>query len=138
MSQAIGILDLTFKAGEDLTDKKHRFAKLDEDGKVVVSTSEKSVSIGILQNEPDTIDKAARVRMEGISKLVAGAAFSIGGILGGLVGGIEGTLITSDTDGRGIAANVNEYIGAIALEAAADAVELVEVLITHMYAPGSV
>lgn len=151
MSQDAGILDLTFEAGEDLTDKKYRFVKLNSDGKVVASTSSKSVSIGILQSETDTkrdipaVGQAVRVRLLGTSKLVAGAAFSVGGTLGGLVNGKKGTLITSNADGRGIAANVNQYIGAIALEAAAapsgsdpKEYEVIEAIITHMYSPGSV
>jgi len=128
MSQAAGVLDLTFKAGEALTAKQFYFVKLDANGDVV-ACGENQVSIGILQNAPAD-NKAARVRLLGTSKLVMNEACD------------EGEAITSSTDGRGeVVDAVDEYAGAIALEAAAAAVdttyEVIEVLITHMYSPVS-
>lgn len=134
MSQYASILDLTFKAGEDLTDKKYRFVKLNSDGDVIVSDGKKAVSIGILQNEPDTIGKAARVRLLGTSKLVMAEACPAEGPFQGFN---KGALIVSDANGKGVVANIAEFIGAIALEAADSADEIIEVLITHMYAPES-
>ncbi len=136
MSQATaGTLDITFKAGEVLTDKKYHFIKLDSNGDVVVSDSKKAVSIGILQNEPDTIGKATRVRLLGTSKLVMAEECPAEGPFKGFN---KGALIVSNTDGKGVVADITEFIGAIALEAADSADEIIEVLITHMYAPASV
>ena len=136
MSQAtVGTLDITFKAGEVLTDKKYHFVQLNSDGDVIVSDGVGSVSIGILQDEPDTIGRAARVRLSGTSKLVMAEACPAEGPFGGFN---KGALIVSNTVGKGVVANMYEYIGAIALEAADSADEIIEVLITHMYAPGSV
>jgi len=134
MSQAAGILDLTFKAGAALTDNQYHFVKLNEDGDVVASDGSSSVSIGILQNAPDD-EKAARVRLLGTSKLVMAEACPAEGPLGGYE---KGALITSDGDGKGVVADVNEYVGAIALEAADGADEIIEVLVTHIYTAGSV
>ena len=143
MSQAAGVLDLTFKAGADLEDKKYHFVKLNGDGDVVVSDSDKAVSIGILQSETDTkgdtIDpegQAVRVRLIGTSKLVMGEKCPVEGPFGGYN---KGALIVSDDNGEGkVAADPAEHIGAIALEAADGADEIIEVLVTHMYAPASV
>ncbi|GAH92203.1 unnamed protein product, partial [marine sediment metagenome] len=90
--------------------------KLDESGNVLASTSKKSISIGILQNEPDAIGKAARVRILGTSKLVMAEACSPEGYFSGMGGG---ALINSDAEGRGVAVAETDYVGAIALETAA-------------------
>lgn len=121
MSQAAGVLDLTFKAGADLTDKKYHFVKLDGSGGVVACGVGKELSIGILQNAPaDT--KAARVRLLGTSKLVMSAGCS------------EMALLTPDTSGHGVLANADkDHVGAIALEAAGGADEIIEVLITKLH-----
>lgn len=128
MSQAVGALDITFKAGEALTAKKYYFVKLDANGDVV-ACGENGVSIGILQNAPAD-DKAARVRVLGTSKLVMNEACD------------EGEALTSGAAGRGeVVDAADEYAGAIALEAADAAVDttydVIEVLITHMYSPAS-
>ncbi len=141
MSQDAGVLDLTFKAGADLTKKQYHFVKFDENGKLVVSTSKKSISIGILQNYPAE-DKAARVRLLGTSKLVMAEACDPEGYFSGQD---EGALITSDAEGKGAVAMETDFVGAIALEKAADPdttdpldikYEVIEAIITHMYAPG--
>ncbi len=135
MSQATaGTLDITFKAGEVLTDKQYCFVKLNVDGDVIASNGNSSISIGILQNYPAD-EKAARVRLLGTSKLVMAEECPAEGPLGGFN---KGALITSNGDGKGVVANVNQYVGAIALEAAASADEIIEVLITHIYTAGSV
>ena len=129
MSQAAGVLDLTFKAAGDLKLLKYYFVKLDADGKVE-ACGENEVSVGILQNAPDAEDKAARVRLLGTSKLVMNEACD------------EGEALTSGTTGRGeVVDAADEYAGAIALEAATASVgstyDVIEVLITHMYSPVS-
>ncbi|GAF80470.1 unnamed protein product, partial [marine sediment metagenome] len=110
------------------------FVMLNEDGDVVVSDSKKAVSIGILQNAPAD-EKAARVRLLGTSKLVMAEACPAEGPFQGFN---KGALIVSNDEGKGVVANITEFIGAIALEAADSADEIIEVLITHMYAPASV
>jgi hypothetical protein len=121
MSQDVGALDITFKAGEALTAKKYYFVKLD-----VVACGLNGVSIGILQNAPSVVGKAARVRVLGTSKLVMGEACD------------EGEALTSTAAGVGEVVDLaDEYAGAIALEAAGAIDEIIEVLITHMYSPVS-
>ncbi|MBA7552297.1 hypothetical protein ES705_44855 [subsurface metagenome] len=120
MSQAAGVLDLTFKAGAALTDNQYHFVKLGAGGVVACGVA-KELSTGILQNTPaDT--KAARVRLLGTSKLVMGGACS------------ENALLTPDADGHGVlAAAEKDYVGAIALEASGGADEIIEVLITKLH-----
>lgn len=120
MSQAAGVLDLTFKAGAALTDNQYHFVKLGATGVVACGVA-KELSTGIVQNTPaDT--KAARVRLLGTSKLVMGGACS------------ENALLATDTDGHGVLASVDkDYVGAIALEASGGADEIIEVLITKLH-----
>ncbi|RLC35831.1 MAG: hypothetical protein DRH33_07965 [Candidatus Nealsonbacteria bacterium] len=122
MSQATaGTLDITFKAGADLTNFKYHFVKLDGSGGVVSCGVAKELSIGILQNAPAE-GKAARVRLLGTSKLVMGGACS------------ENALLTPDVNGHGVLANTDkDYVGAIALEASGGADEIIEVLITKLH-----
>lgn len=124
MSQDAGVLDLTFKTGADLSAKQYCFVKLDADGNVVACGANE-VSIGILQNKPES-GKAARIRLLGTSKLVMSEACD------------EGEALTSTAAGLGEVVDLaDEYAGAIALEAADGADEIIEVLLTHMYSPVS-
>ena len=125
MSQSIGSsMDITFKASEDLTNYQYHFMKLDADGKVAHCTASTDVVIGILQNYPDAEDKAALVRINGTSKLVMSGTND------------EGAYITPSDQGASYAEGLattttKDFIGAIALEAATAADDIIEVLLTH-------
>ena len=125
MSQSMGSsMDITFKASEDLSNYQYHFMKLDGDGKVAHCTASTDVVIGILQNYPDAEDKAALVRISGTSKLVMSGTNN------------EGQHITpSDQEAsyaEGLATTTClDFIGAIALEAATAADDIIEVLIAH-------
>ena len=125
MSQSLGTSqDVTFKASEDLTNYQYHFVKLDADGKVAHCTASSDIVIGILQNYPDAEDKAARVRISGTSKLVMSGTNDEGNYITPSdqeASYAEGLATTTDTD----------FIGAIALEAATAADDIIEVLITH-------
>jgi len=127
MSQATaGTLDITFKAGEALTNYQYHFVKLDGSGGIVHCDTAGELSIGILQNYPAD-KKAARVRLLGTSKLVMAATCS------------ENALLTPTvTDGHGaVAVTDKDYVGAIALEESTAAVgglyDVIEVLITKLH-----
>lgn len=125
MTQAIGVLDITFKAAEDLTDYQYHFVKLDDDGKVEHCTASTDVIIGILMNAPDEEDKAARVRVLGTGKLVMSGTCD------------EGNCITASDQAasysEGLATTtVKDFVGAIALEAALAEDQIIEVLIVHL------
>ena len=70
MAYEVPIMDVSFEAGEDLSNDQYRFVVL-SGGKVYRPNASTDKAIGILQNNPES-GEAASVRMLGISKLVAG------------------------------------------------------------------
>jgi len=68
--------DITVQAGADLSASQYCFVEMASDGQVDVVASAGGHAIGILQNKPDAAGKAARVRISGSSKLVAGATIT--------------------------------------------------------------
>jgi len=125
MSQDLSVLDITFKAAEDLSDYQYHFVKLDNDGKVEHCTASTDVIIGILMNAPDAEDEAAQVRVLGTGKLVMSGTCD------------EGNFITaSDQEAsysEGLATTTaKDVVGGIALENATAANDIIEVLIVHL------
>jgi len=125
MSQDVAVLDITFKAAEDLSDYQYHFVKLDADGKVEHCTASTDVIIGILMNAPDAEDEAARVRVLGTGKLVMSGTCD------------EGNFITAsdqaESYSEGLATTTaKDVVGGIALEAATAADDIIEVLIVHL------
>jgi len=124
MSQAVGCLDITIVAGDDLSTIQYHFITLDADGKAVACGANE-VSIGILQNTPES-GEAARVRVLGTSKLVMNEP--VAPII----------MITSTTTGAGeVVDGVDEFAGAICLEEATAQNDIIEVLLIHTYVPAS-
>ena len=125
MSQSIGSsMDITFKAAKDLSSYQYHFVKLDANGKVDFCTANADHVIGILQNKPSAADKAALVRTLGTSKLVMMGTNN------------EGDYITpSETESTYseglVTTTVTDFVGAMALEAATAADDIIEVLLTH-------
>jgi len=70
MAYEQGVLDMTFEAGEDLSNDQFRFVILSS-GKVLRPNAATDMAIGILQNKPES-GQEAQVSRLGISKLVAG------------------------------------------------------------------
>jgi len=68
------ILDVSYPAAEDLGADQFKFVVLDA-GKVRRPDSGTERALGVLQNKP-AANQAAQVRLEGITKLVAGGAIS--------------------------------------------------------------
>ena len=124
MSQDVSVLDITFKAAEDLSLYQYHFVKLDADGKVEHCTASTDVIIGILMNAPDAEDKAARVRVLGTGKLVMSGTCNEGDFL------TASDQEASYSEGLATTTNVN-FVGGIALENATLADDIVEVLIVH-------
>jgi len=113
------VLDLTFKAAADLSDYQFHFVKISADHTVNLCGANER-AIGILQNEPDAANESATVRVLGVSKLVAGEGIAVG------------KMITSKSDGHGeVADAASEWVGALALKAASDSGDIIEVLVTH-------
>ena len=120
MSQAVGALDITFVCGSvTLADKQYRFVKVHTDGTLVIGGTG-GVTIGILQNAP-AVGGAARVRVLGTSKLVMSADI----VAGAIIKSAAGAGVIADTD--------KDFVGAIALEVATAANDIIEVFITHYH-----
>ena len=118
MSQAVGALDITFICGaSSLATHQYKFVTLYTDGTLILGGTG-GVLIGILQNTP-AIGEAARVRVLGTSKLVMSAACDELAQLKSVTG--AGVTVTTAKD----------WVGAIALEAATAANDIIEVLIVH-------
>ncbi|MDO9555528.1 MAG: hypothetical protein Q7J40_02970 [Atribacterota bacterium] len=118
MSQAVGALDITFVCGATtLADKQYKFVTLHTDGTLILGGTG-GVLIGILQNTP-AIGQAARVRVLGTSKLVMSTTCSVLAQLKSVAG--AGITVTTAKD----------WVGAIALEAATTANDIIEVLVVH-------
>ena len=69
--------DLTFLAAEDLSDMQYRFVVQASDTQVQMANAATDFPLGILQNAPESGEKAV-VRVDGTSKLVMNAAYSVG------------------------------------------------------------
>ena len=121
MSQQTGVLDITLKAGADLRNYQYRIVYMSAADTVTFATTATAVSIGILQNDPDT-GEAAVVRVLGTSKIKMEDAES------------RGAMITASATGMGVSADAdkNWVIGTL-LEAAA-AGDIAELLISRFKA----
>lgn len=93
-------LDITFEASGDLSTKQYRFVTLDSNGQIAVATRG-ALAIGVLQDKPAAINRAAQVRTLLVSKVV----------LGGTV--TKGQALVSDANGAAVNASSsdNAYMG---------------------------
>jgi len=118
MSQAVGALDITFVCGSvSLATHQYKFVTLFTDGTLILGGTG-GVQIGILQNTP-AVGGAARVRVLGTSKLVMSTTCDELAQLKSIAG--AGVTVAAAKD----------WVGAIALEAATAANDIIEVLVTH-------
>lgn len=106
-------------AGVDLTGKQFYAVRLAGDNQIDAITAAGQTPIGVLEIPPYAPGGAATVCVLGATKAVAGGAFSAGAYL------------AVDDQGRVIAAAAGAERFAIALQAAAAAGEVVEILVLH-------
>ena len=86
MSYEIDTLDISLKAAADLSSYQYCFVKVTADNTVNVA-GDGEQAIGILQNKPTAANQAARVRVMGASRIVAGETIAFGNKVGsGLLG----------------------------------------------------
>lgn len=117
MAEALYGIDQSFKAAADLSSYQYHFVKLSAANTVNLCGANER-AIGILQNKPDAANETARVRLLGVSKLVAGEIID------------RGTMITSKSDGHGEEADAaSEWVRAMAIEAAGAANDVITVLL---------
>jgi len=110
--------DISFKAAADLSAKQFYIVELSAANTVNVCDAATDVPLGVLQNKPAAANRAARVRISGVTKVVASAAISAGALVGTTA---TGTAVTKSADA--------DHVLGIALEAASAASEQISVLI---------
>jgi len=107
------IIDITFKADEDLSNDQYRIVVLDAtSGKVRRPNAATDIPLGVLQNAPAAADDAAVVRpigCGGISKVQLGATIGIGVIIGC-------EYVSASDAGKAIAAVATMYPVGVLLE----------------------
>jgi len=104
---------ITLVAAADLSTKQYTFVKLDASGLAAAATGATDIPIGVLQNAP-IAGQEAEVLVVGGTKIVAGAAFG------------EGTLIGTSAAGKAVAlvagTDTTKYVvGTAITESGADA-----------------
>lgn len=126
-------VNITLLAAADHSANQFKGVKIDSNGRAAIATA--GDVVGILQNDPDALDKEATVCVHGLSKAQAGGTIA------------KGDRVTTDANGRFIAATtgrvntsdagaandplIGSYVIGIALEAAAN-LEIFEVLVLQM------
>jgi hypothetical protein len=69
------VIDITRKAGADLSGSQYLFVKEDANGNIIVCSAAGEDALGVLQNKPKA-GAPAVVRVEGVSKVVCSAALA--------------------------------------------------------------
>ena len=113
---------ITLPADGDESSEQYTFYKVDADGRADQCTAANGTDkpIGILQNKPAAVDRAASIATIGsISKLVIGEQID------------EGEALKPDSTGRGVGTTTDtDHYGAIALTTGGAANAVIEVLVT--------
>ena len=98
--------------------KMYRIVKVTGAKTVGLCTADEDLSVGILQNKPQVTGQAATVGIRGISNVIAGE--------NNIAAGAE---LSSDSEGRAIAALTGKVVVGIALAASSTVGEQIPVLI---------
>jgi hypothetical protein len=113
MATALGGDTFTLPSAADNSSNQFKAMTVNSSGEAALATVQGEKIIGVLQNDPDAQGKEAELQASGVSKVEAGAAFSIGDEL---IPASDGQWIAA-TDGEGVA---------VALEAASAAADVVK------------
>lgn len=113
----IPILNVPFGSGEDDSAAQFKGVTLDSNGHTIVQTSGGGNIVGVLQNKP-TATQQATVMVQGVTKMVAGAALTT-----------PGTVLKVDTSGRAVSRGGSGTAIGTLLTAAAGAGDLCTVLL---------
>lgn len=88
---------ITLEAGADLSTQQYRFVKLDGNGRVIAIAAATDKPIGILQDKPAALGRAAEVMTMGVSKLSMDAAVALPAAIGPSADG-QGAAKVAGTD----------------------------------------
>lgn len=112
-------IDVSIPAAADLSSNQYRLIVVDTNGRGTISAANNKV-LGILQNKPAAQDAPARVRIAGISKMVAGEALA------------ENDYIASNAQGFGTAAaSAADEVCAICIAAVGGSADIADVVLRH-------
>ena len=122
-------------ASADLTGKNYLFVKEDSNGRVKVCDTAGEPPLGILQNQPGALYRAASVGFAGVSKCVAGAAIAKGQYVATGADGKAYPVTKSSTNTSDAGAASDALVGGFAIgrafTPAVNAGDIISVLITH-------
>jgi hypothetical protein len=94
--------DFTLSAAADLSAKQYRFITVDSSGNAAVSTRGQ-LSCGVLQDNPAAATRAARIRPQGITKVVLGGSVTAGQAIVSDANGAAVNASSADNNFMGIA-----------------------------------
>lgn len=114
---------ISLKAAADLSTKQGYFVEVSAANTVNVCNAITGVAVGVLRNKPDAADKAAEVAILGTTKVIAGAAISVGAKVAPTAAGKAQTAVST------------QYSRGIALTAAAADGDEIEILLLPIGAP---
>lgn len=120
MASDQGGKDITRIAGADLSAKQYHFVLQASDGEIDAVASAGGVATGVLQDNPNAQGKAARVRVNGSTKLKVGGTVA------------AGAKLQSDASGQGITAASADHVLAQAQEAGVDG-DIIEALLISQH-----
>lgn len=113
------VLDISFEAENDLSANQYYFVELGTGANQVdVCDDAGDRAIGVLQNKPKA-NKAAKVRVLGVSKVISGGAITKGDTVGT---DASGTAVTKSADA--------DLVAALALETVVTTGDVIEILLT--------
>lgn len=118
MSTKKGLTQVTYEAAADLT--QFRFVSIDSNGQVA-QTGAGAQADGVVLNDPDAQGEAATIAIYngGQAKVEAGGSLT------------AGDQVTSDGDGKAVAATTGDVINGTAVEAASDDGSVIGVQLVH-------
>jgi hypothetical protein len=117
MSQQQNTQCITLKAGADLSAGQYRFVEISAARTVTIANAITDIALGVLQNDPAAADLPASIAINGTTKVLSGAAIT------------AGARVSPTADGRAQASVSTQFPRGIALETAAGANEVIEILL---------
>lgn len=120
MAYDIACFDVSFPAGEDLSDKLYRAVRLDPTNGAVVLTGVGQLGLGVLQSDAKPGDAVA-VRILGVSKVKVAESIPAGARISGYTGGLVRAAVSGD------------FPLGIALEEATEAGQIVSALLVPCF-----
>jgi hypothetical protein len=89
------VKSISLEASSDLSSSQYLFVDANSDGEAAVVSSAGAKAIGVLQNNPAAQGRAATVAVQGVVKVVAGAAIAKGAEIASSAAGKAATATSS-------------------------------------------